>query len=291
MATHLNGGSQRAFPPCKGTGANLDIGKTAPRLIQDLHAYNPHSRNSNRNNVLTDIYFHDAEKGDEDPQLPHAACQHEWAIKNNQSTLPKDDAYSPTFSAGWIFACCCTKCRTHLDLQVDYGTGNEKFSPCPGHERPLHHFLFKPDGSRKESREVNVEHSGPKLPVTWYPFECSNEMCKTSANIRFKPPRLKSDWVSMLTDKFIIKARAEKAISSDPEKFHGHAPPTPGTVLETLFRLVRIALKGDDNDPSKKPYARDGKSWLLNFGEASAGLMEYLGFTSDVKKTLAPRQC
>ncbi|KAG8529302.1 uncharacterized protein KY384_005938 [Bacidia gigantensis] len=57
------------------------------------------------------------------------------------------------------------------------------------------------------------------------------------------------------------KARAEKAISQNPEKFQGHAPPTPGTVLEKLAHLINRALNGQDNIP----YPRDTKSWLLNF--------------------------
>ena len=84
----------------------------------------------------------------------------------------------------------------------------------------------------------------------------------------------------MLTDKSIIKARAEKEIAQNPEKFQGHAIPTPGAVLETLSTLTRLAL----SESGKPPFPRDRKKWLLNLGESFVDLMEYLGFVSNVRK-------
>ena len=97
--------------------------------------------------------------------------------------------------------------------------------------------------------------------------------------MRFKPPRLTDDWVSLLTDRYIIKARADKVIAIDPEKFEGHAAPMPGTVLENLAKLLRNAAH---YEVGKRPYPRNGRNWLLNFGEPCVELMEYLGFKSDV---------
>ena len=84
----------------------------------------------------------------------------------------------------------------------------------------------------------------------------------------------------MLTDKSIITARAEKEMAQNPEKFQGHGIPTPGAVLETLATLTRHALY----ETGKPPFPRDRKTWLLNLGEPFIDLMEYLGFTSDVRE-------
>ena len=282
MAIRLNGGTPQASSSCTSTTANVDIGKTAPRLIQDLDAYNPHLRNGDLSNDLTHAYFNDAEEDDEHPPLPSAACRHQWAIKGNQSVMPESDSDLSALPDNWTFACCCTRCRNHLDFQVDYGLQDQYSRPCPGQDRPLHHFVFKPGVPTVDSDEVNGEACGVAPSNFACNFVCSNNSCNTSIKIEFRPPRLKNDWISLLTDKVIIKARVDRAISNDPERFQGHATPLPGSVLETLFRLLRIALTADDDDPSKKSYPRDGKSWLLNFGEESASLLEYLGFTSDV---------
>ena len=282
MAIRLYGGTRQAFSSSTWMGANVDIGKTAPRLIQDLHAYNPQLRVDEPKNSLTHTYFNDAEEEDEHPPLPFAGCRHEWAIKSHQSFMPGQETEISSLSNNWTFACCCMRCRNHLDFQVDYGLQNQHSRPCPGQDRPLHHFVYVSDGSSVDSDKANGEASGVAPSGSTCNFVCSNDSCNTSITIAFRPPRLRNDWISLLTDKVIIKARVDRAISSDPERFQGHATPLPGSVLETLFRLVRIALTADDGDPSKKPYARNGKSWLLNFGEESASLMEYLGFTSDV---------
>ena len=282
MAIRLNGGTPQASSSCTWTRANIDIGKTAPRLIQDLHLHNPQLRNGDPKNVLTHTYFNDAEEEDEHPPLPFAGCRHEWAIKSSQSVVPGEHSDTSSLPNKWTFACCCTRCRNHLDFQVDYGLQDQHARPCPGPDRPLHHFVFMPDGSGVDSDKVNSEASSGALSSSACNFVCSNNSCNTSIKIAFRPPRLRNDWISLLTDKVIIKARVDRAISSDPERFQGHATPLPGSVLETLFRLMRIALTADDGDPNKKPYARNSKSWLLNFGEESASLLEYLGFTSDV---------
>ena len=86
----------------------------------------------------------------------------------------------------------------------------------------------------------------------------------------------------MLTDKLIIKARAESAMSQDPGKFQGHAAPSPGTVLEYLGRLTGTAMHGT----GQRPISRDGKNWLLNLGEPCVDLMKYIGFTSNVRTTV-----
>ena len=135
---------------------------------------------------------------------------------------------------------------------------------------------------RSKPRPTEINRAKAKYEFAWQDlqrFECSAKQCGAQLSIRFKPPRLSNDWVSLLTDKFIIRTRAEKAIAAEPEKFEGHAAPTPGTVLENLAKLLRTAMHFEEG---KRPYPKTGRNYLLNFGEPCADLMEYIGFTSNV---------
>ncbi|KAL9101728.1 MAG: hypothetical protein Q9163_003050 [Psora crenata] len=260
-------------------GVRLRGGKTAPRLLQDLVSYDPRRFSYDSVNVLTDILFHDADKEEEDPLLYHAGCRHEWALNRSQGDLPADGNYLPKASTSWTFACYCSLCRSHLDLCIRYDGDASNVTPCPTTDRPLHHFVHKPELS--ESQPTSANRVRARHGFAWYDlhvFQCSATQCGAHLSIRFKPPRLTNDWVSLLTDKFIIKARAEKEIARNPGKLEGHAAPTPGTVLENLAILLRSAMHYEEG---KRPYPRNGRNWLLNFGEPCGDLMDYMGFTSD----------
>ena len=229
--------------------------------------------------MLTEIPFHDTGK-DEDPPISQSGCRHQWAIKRKQANLPQDGKYEPGPSSSWKFACYCVTCRSHLDLRIEYRRDGDNFNTCPSTDRPLHHFLYAPEINQSETADIVGTESCARTSTPWSPkyFRCSAVHCGALVKIQLKPPKLKSDWVSLLTDKFIIKARAEKEMARNPEKFQGHAIPTAGSVLETLAALTRCALF----ETGKPPYPRDRKSWLLNLGEPFVELMKYLGFTSDV---------
>ncbi|KAL9124680.1 MAG: hypothetical protein Q9217_006011 [Psora testacea] len=264
-------------------GAHLRGGKTTPRLLQDLIGYDPRRPPHKTFNVLTDIPFYDVGKEEEDPLLSKTGCRHQWALKRSQCDLPKDGNYEPKISSHWVFACYCSLCRSHLDLCVGYNSEISNVTPCPTKDWPLHHFVHRPERSKPRSAELNEVKA--RHEFAWHDlqhFECSAIQCGAQLRIQFKPPRLTNDWVSLLIDNFIIKARAEKAIAKDPEKFEGYAAPTPGTVLENLARLLSAAMHYEEG---RRPYQRNGRNWLLNFGEPCAGLMEYMGFTSDVRHT------
>ena len=259
----------------------MNPGKTAPRLLQDLVDFDPRRPFYNEHNILTEIPFHDAGE-DEDPPISQGGCRHQWAIKRNQASLPEDGRYKPRPSTSWKFSCYCVACRSHLDLFIEYGEINGSFTPCPSINRPLHHFVYAPELNKSDSIGIDSINSQAKTgPTAWSPkhFRCSVTQCGVLAIIQLKPPRLKNDWVSLLTDRFIIRARAEREMARNPEKFQGHAIPTAGTVLETLAKLTNGALF----ETGKPPYPRDRKSWLLNLGEPFVDLMNYLGFTSDVR--------
>lgn len=250
------------------------LGKTAARLLQDLVTYDPRRWSPDGSDSLLEVPFFDASKENEDPPLSSTGCQHRWAIKKNQSTVPQDQKYQPSLSSRWTFRCYCTKCRWHLEVVIHFDTGHENFSPCPTRDQPLHHFRVLEDWQQPDL-DARAERDAVSLPKR---FHCSAIQCGANVAITYTAPRLKNDWVSLLTDQFMIKSRADKTIAKDPERFQGHAPPTPGIVLETLSFLVKKAL----NESDLQPFPKTGKHFLLNFGEPCTELLEALGFTSNV---------
>lgn len=98
---------------------------------------------------------------------------------------------------------------------------------------------------------------------------------------RFKPPRLTQDWVDLLTDKFVIKDRAERAIAADPERFEGFAVPPPIDVLQHSKHYITNPLF---NPEKSKKIQGHNKRFLLSMGNPCAEILEYFGFTREVKK-------
>ena len=250
-------------------GSNIQIfpGKLAPRLIQDIKSYNPQKLNQGPFDALSEIPYHEAFEDDADPPLPDISCQHHWAQKPNQTVLAGDEAKTQPRSVLRSF---CLKCRCHLQVTVAYDQDGLPLHPCPTIDRPLHHFVLENRGNA-----ASDDSDATKSP-SWSTrsFRCSSSSCGLHLSIKYAPPRLKHDWTLLLTDRHIIRARAEKAIASDPEKFQGHAPPTPGNVLEKLCTLINKALEQADT----RPISQDSKGILLNLGEACSEILQYLGF-------------
>ncbi|KAL9047175.1 MAG: hypothetical protein Q9214_000187 [Letrouitia sp. 1 TL-2023] len=107
-------------------------------------------------------------------------------------------------------------------------------------------------------------------------FQCTSPQCSAKLTIRIESPRLKNDWVELLTDRSLIKVRAEKEIAINPERFEGHAIPLTSEVLMNLRKYIINALQGE-----KRKIVGNNKKWLLCLGEPCAELLEYLGFTRE----------
>ena len=174
----------------------------------------------------------------------------------------------------------CSTCRSHLDLLADFREGKALSEPCPSFSRPLHHFRHLPTLSKP--RQYGIRAPDADTGFAWVDeqhFQCSAAECSAKLVIWFKPPRLVPDWVKQLTDRFMIKARAEKVMAEDPKRFEGHSVPLPIAVLSNL----RIYIWNAVQTPGKsRKILGHNKQFLLSLGEPCSDLLEYVGFTREV---------
>lgn len=262
-------------------------GKTAPRLLSDLYDYDPRYLTPTAYNILTSLPYYDEQEPRSLPTPPTGkSCKHNWSLKRNQSNLP-GNGYKADSSTVWKIAMYCSVCRSHLDLLIDFQEGSPFSEPCPTGSRPLHHFIRRPELSKPRQHGFLAPD-----PVTGFPwvdeqhFQCSAAECSARLVIYFKPPRLVPDWVKQLTDKFMIKTRAEKAMAEEPKRFEGHAVPLPVNVLSNLRVYIWNAIQTPEKS---RKIPGHNKQFLLSLGESCADLLEYVGFKREGEDWLPPK--
>lgn len=162
---------------------------------------------------------------------------------------------------------------------MDFRGAQPGSTSCPAEDRPLHHFVH--NYSLSQPYQANSAWwSAP--PIEWEDvqrFECSSHYCPANLTIKFQPARLTPAWVSLLTDPEVIKARATKAISEDPERLEGIATPSPVDVLMNLRQYILNAL----HIKEQRVIPGNNKKWVVCFGESCSELLEYLGFSRQVR--------
>lgn len=251
------------------------LGKTPPRFLRDLSRYNPHKLLPSAYNVLTQLPLQ--YEGSPPKRAKKGSCQHKWALKLNQSTLPELDV-RPDYSSFYTAAAYCTSCRCHVDISIDYRGEGPGVVPCPKEDAPLHHFVYLANAFNGRRAIKNGFNSGPWVDIQH--FQCSSLSCSARLTTRFRPPRLTKEWTALLTDRSIIKERARKVMEEESARFEGHAVPSPIQVLVNLRAYISNAMKS----PDSRRIIGNNKKWLLSLGEPCADLLEYLGFTREARK-------
>ena len=197
-----------------------------------------------------------------------------------------DPAKTPDATSIWTVAAYCAVCRSHLDFVLDFREGGVGFEPCGSDDRPLHHFQYLSKESRPRDSDAVPEIKDGSSWIDTQVFRCTSIECTAKLTVRIKPPRLVPDWSKQLTDHLMIKARADKAIEEDPERFEGHTAAQPIDVLNALYAYIENALQ----EPQlRRKIKRDNKRFRLSLGESCADLLEYIGFSRDGEDWLPPK--
>ena len=255
----------------------MPTGRTAPSLLEDINLYDFQRPSPSGVNVLRDEPLQWARDFTISTLLPTGSCLHVFCTKGSQSQLPLLDS-RPEASSSYKVAAVCRKCRTHIQLIVDY-TARDDMAPCPNAVHPLHHLVHAPWREEVTRKEENGRIHDWKGET--YAFECTSRTCSAVILIRLEPPRLSPHLVNVLTDQVMLNNRTEAAFKVGQGRLEGFKHPSSLEVMSDLRKYLQNAWISKDS----RPIRLDNKRFMLRFGpdgEECKELLEFVGFKLEV---------
>ncbi|KAF9883484.1 ubiquitin-specific protease ubp2 [Aspergillus nanangensis] len=250
-------------------------GKTAPRLVQDIHEYDPSHPPGTGRNLLSDVppVYPEHYHGPPLDSISPSACRHHYVTKTSQSYLPRPDQANTGTSVK--VSAICSECRYHLQVGVssDPGIGHTNHA-LPNH---IHHFVFNSGRHGDSNSPAEVTAKGQAVDTFYY--ECSYLTCPVSVHVRVVSPILNDGWVKLLTDSELLHQRAEEAIAAHPTRLEGIATPLPINVLLNLRAYINNALHDTQQSKSISAINKRFMSCFGVEGKPCKDLLEFLGFT------------
>ncbi|KAE8356901.1 hypothetical protein BDV28DRAFT_126391 [Aspergillus coremiiformis] len=250
-------------------------GKTAPRLVQDIHDYDPAHPPATDRNLLADIppVFPEYYNGPLE-HISQAACHHNFVSKPAQSYVPQLEQVNT--GAPTTVSAVCSRCRHHLQVVVSSTPGIGQ--PSSRFSDHVHHLVYKSGKYRGGAASEEVSPKGQMIETFYY--ECSYLTCSVSVSVRVASPVLNEDWVRLLIDPEVLQQRADEAFAAHPDRLEGVARPQPINVLMNLRAYVSNALV--DSQQSKSISAIN-KRFMTCFGvegKPCKNLLEFLEFSA-----------
>lgn len=195
-----------------------------------------------------------------------------FMTKHEQSILPKPGIL-PDQETLYKVSSFCQKCRYHLDLIVDFHDYGVRNAPCPNKDFPLHHFIYQEEDPNEQ--DVYLDHNIPKT----FRFQCSAKQCPANLRISIRPPRLKEQYIRLMTDRTFLRRRLESAKRIDPDRTdHMMARPIDG--LDFLSSYMKDSLnpqKGKTRIPLLN------RKFLVTYGRDCDEMLTEFGFTREVE--------
>lgn len=255
----------------------LHVGKTAPRLIQDLLNYDPRCKEKNGWNVLADPEPR-YKKGVPSPLLHSSDCHHTLARKDAQTHSPASANELPDNQTEYVVASYCLKCLHHFTISINFYDRKELQVPCmqSDQENPLHHFRFIESPKEGSKKKVSKKY---ELPLEVYRFACSGRKCPALLEIQISGPRLSDSLLSLINDDKILGARGRRELDKDPVRYEGQQPSTPAHAFWYLRSYLADA-KGAKDVSQLKRIAKRNKKYKVTFADECDELFKYLGFRS-----------
>ena len=250
------------------------IGKTAPRLIHDVQLYDAAHEPDTGRNLLSEtppIY----PEGYNGPPgfISPEACRHNYVLKEDQTFMSEPEHRRRPGTSSKVSAI-CAKCRYHLQVVVNYTSHISTFSQKQG--KHLHHLVYQ---SGRQKNGLALPEVTPKGQVAeTYHYQCSYISCSAMVSLRILSPILSPESIRLLTDKDLLRKRAEEATATYPESMEGMGDPQPINVLDNLRLYITNALR---NPQRSKPISSVNKRFMHSFGvegAASKELLEFLEF-------------
>lgn len=253
------------------------VGKTAPRLIEDLLNYDPRRERKAGRNILTDQPpKHEPSKLPTFP-VPPNSCRHVFTTKFSQSILPQVGG-SPETDGLYKVASICQNCRWHLALIADFRADLGPSEPChKGSDYPLHHFVYCAEAPVETDGLVNGNTSIARQRI--YKFDCTAPKCPARIQIELQPPRITQSLQELMTDRALLERRCRYAeAKSDPVRGTFEVA-RPAEVLDILAAYLRDSL---DPMTRRDKIPAENRRFMTAFGNDCDELLEFLGFRKSV---------
>lgn len=141
----------------------------------------------------------------------------------------------------------------------------------------IHHLVYK-SGRQKNRSSMPEETSRGQIAETFH-YQCLDASCAAMVSLRILSPVLNANFVHLMTDRELLRQRAEVALTTYSETMEGMGTPEPMNVLDNLRLYVTNSLR---NPKRSKPIASGNKRFMHVFGVEGAAckeLLEFLGFT------------
>ncbi|KAJ5779593.1 hypothetical protein N7457_007313 [Penicillium paradoxum] len=249
-------------------------GKSAPRLLCDIQLYDPAHDPDTGRNLLSEtppVYppGYDGPLGFISPE----ACHHEYVLKEDQTFMAEPEHRRRLGTSSKVSAI-CTKCRYHLQVVVNYTSHSNAFSQ--NKQDHLHHLVYKSGRQKNGLSPPEVTHKGQVAET--YHYQCSHVSCSAMVSLRIVSPILTPELINLMTDKDLLRKRAEEATKAYPESMEGMGAPQPINVLDNLRLYITNALR---NPQRSKPISSVNKRFMHSFGVEGAAckvLLEFLEF-------------
>ncbi|KAJ5440824.1 Peptidase C19 ubiquitin carboxyl-terminal hydrolase 2 [Penicillium cf. griseofulvum] len=261
-------------------------GKTAPRFIHDIQLYDPaHDPDTGRNLLSeTPPIYPEGYNGPPGFISPEA-CRHQYVLKEGQTFMSEPEHRRRPGTSSKVSAI-CTKCRYHLQMVVNYTGHMSTFGQNQG--KHLHHLVYK-SGRQKNGLALPEETPKGQLAETYH-YQCSYTSCSANVSLRIVSQILSPAFIHLMTDKELMRKRAEEATAAYPESMEGMGDPQPINVLDNLRLYITNALR---NPQRSKPISSVNKRFMHSFGVEGAAckeLLEFLEFMYN-KSCYLPRAC
>ncbi|KAJ6149237.1 Peptidase C19 ubiquitin carboxyl-terminal hydrolase 2 [Penicillium samsonianum] len=246
-------------------------GKTVPRLIHDVQLYDPaHDPDTGRNLLSeTPPVYPEGYNGPPGFISPEA-CRHEYVLKEDQTFMSEPEHRRRPGTSSKVSAI-CTKCRYHLQVVVNYTNFVSTFGQNQG--KHLHHLVYK-SGRQKNGLTLPEETLKGQVAETYH-YQCSYPSCSAMVSLRILSPILSPEFIHLMTDKELLRKRAEEATAAYAESMEGMGDPQPINVLDNLRLYITNALR---NPQRSKPISSVNKRFMHSFGVEGAACKELLEF-------------
>ncbi|CAG8954152.1 hypothetical protein HYFRA_00005771 [Hymenoscyphus fraxineus] len=250
-------------------------GKTAPRLIEDLLDYDPRYLERQGGHLLADPPPQWKGDGHAIFRKDENDCRHKLMLLSSRSNTPKSASEDADPTTKWVVATYCDECLWHFDITVDYTSWKNGHTPCKmnDQEHPLHHLQHVE--SMYSKKDLDQENSITEI----HQFACSQLSCPVEVKVEISKPRLRMELLAPLLDSVKVRARGEREIRQDPERFEGTSPANPFQALGYLKTYIQHAIDGDPSVARKRINKRN-KKFALCFDAECDELFNYLGFTT-----------